>query len=108
MFTNRWRLFLLIEDAAAAVAWAFRNIAGYGGSTDWLFLSGHSAGGYWAAMVGLDKRWHAAQDIGGQLEEFQRKHRTGRDRLIFTEMVDATGLQQRLGRAFHVQELSSQ
>lgn len=46
-----------IEDAAAAVAWVFENIASYGGDPDLLFLSGHSAGGYLVSMVGLDKRW---------------------------------------------------
>ena len=46
-----------IEDAAAAVAWTFKNIASFGGSTNLIFVSGHSAGGYLAAMIGLDKRW---------------------------------------------------
>ncbi len=46
-----------IEDAAAAVAWTFNNIAGFGGDPDLIFLSGHSAGGYLVSMVGLDKRW---------------------------------------------------
>lgn len=48
-----------IEDAAAAVAWTFRNIAAYGGDTNRLFVSGHSAGGYLACMIGLDRRWLA-------------------------------------------------
>jgi acetyl esterase/lipase len=46
-----------IEDAAAAVAWAFKNIAKYGGDTTKLFVAGHSAGGYLTLMVGLDKHW---------------------------------------------------
>ncbi|WP_186756599.1 alpha/beta hydrolase [Echinicola salinicaeni] len=46
-----------IEDAAAAVAWAFNNIRNYGGDPSLIFVSGHSAGGYLASMVGLDKRW---------------------------------------------------
>ncbi len=46
-----------IEDAAAAVAWTFRHIAEYGGATNRIFVSGHSAGGYLTSMVGLDKRW---------------------------------------------------
>jgi acetyl esterase/lipase len=49
-----------IEDAAAAVAWTFRNIEKYGGSTNLIFVGGHSAGGYLTDMVGLDKRWLAA------------------------------------------------
>ena len=52
-----------LEDAAAAVAWTFRNVARYGGSPDRIVVSGHSAGGYLAAMVGLDKRWLAEHDI---------------------------------------------
>lgn len=46
-----------IEDAAAAVAWTFKNIQKYGGSPTRIFVSGHSAGGYLTSMVGLDKRW---------------------------------------------------
>lgn len=46
-----------IEDAAAAVAWTVKNISTYGGSTKKIFVSGHSAGGYLASMVVLDKRW---------------------------------------------------
>ena len=52
-----------IEDAAAAVAWTFRNIEKYGGSSQRIFLSGHSAGGYLTSMIGLDKRWLAAYDL---------------------------------------------
>ena len=46
-----------IEDAAAAVAWVFKNIEKYGGNPDSIFISGHSAGGYLASMVGLDKKY---------------------------------------------------
>lgn len=46
-----------IEDAAAAVAWTFKNISKYGGDTSKIFVSGHSAGGYLTAMIGLDKSW---------------------------------------------------
>ena len=52
-----------IEDAAAAVAWVFQHIGEYGGSPDRIVVSGHSAGGYLAAMVGLDKRWLAAHEV---------------------------------------------
>ncbi len=52
-----------IEDAAAAVAWTFRNLGTYGGSTNRIFVSGHSAGGYLAMMVGVDKRWLAAEGV---------------------------------------------
>lgn len=46
-----------VEDAAASVAWTFRNIDKYGGDPKKIFVSGHSAGGYLTSMVGFDKRW---------------------------------------------------
>ena len=49
-----------IEDAAAAVAWTHAHIAEYGGDTKRVFVGGHSAGGYLAAMVALDVRWLTA------------------------------------------------
>lgn len=52
-----------IEDAAAAVAWVFKNIEKHGGSPDKIFVSGHSAGGYLASMVGLDKSYLDAHGI---------------------------------------------
>ena len=52
-----------IEDAAAAVAWTFKNIETYGGSPRRIYVSGHSAGGYLTSMVGLDKRWLAAHKV---------------------------------------------
>lgn len=52
-----------IEDAAAAVAWVFKNIGQFGGNPDKIVVSGHSAGGYLASMVGLDKKWLAEYRI---------------------------------------------
>ncbi|MBO9565744.1 MAG: alpha/beta hydrolase [Niastella sp.] len=46
-----------IEDAAAAVAWVYKHIGQYGGSTGLIFLSGHSAGGYLDLMITLDKSY---------------------------------------------------
>lgn len=51
------------EDAAEAVAWVFENIAQYGGSTDKIYLAGHSAGGYLCLMLNLDKRYLAQWNI---------------------------------------------
>lgn len=45
------------EDAAEAVAWIFEHIAQYGGSTDKIYIAGHSAGGYLCLMLNLDKRY---------------------------------------------------
>ncbi len=46
-----------IDDAAASVAWVFKNIAGYGGDPGKIFVSGHSAGGYLTSMIGLDRSY---------------------------------------------------
>ncbi|MDR3060938.1 MAG: alpha/beta hydrolase [Dysgonamonadaceae bacterium] len=45
------------DDAAAAVAWVFKNIASFGGNPDKIYVSGHSAGGYLTLMIGLDKSY---------------------------------------------------
>ena len=52
-----------VNDAAAAVAWAFKNIEKYGGNRSLIFVSGMSAGGYLTYMVGLDKSYLAIHDI---------------------------------------------
>ena len=48
-----------LDDSAQAVAWASREIARYGGDPARLFVMGHSAGAYNAAMVALDERYLA-------------------------------------------------
>lgn len=52
-----------IKDAAAATAWAFKNIEKYGGNSSLIFVSGMSAGGYLTYMVGLDKKYMTAHNI---------------------------------------------
>ena len=52
-----------IKDAAAATAWAFKNIENYGGRKNLIFVSGISAGGYLTYMVGLDKEYLGAHNI---------------------------------------------
>ncbi|MDR1096549.1 MAG: alpha/beta hydrolase [Tannerella sp.] len=52
-----------LKDAAAAVAWVFNHLKEYGGNTDQIFVSGHSAGAYLTGMLGLDKRWLRAHEI---------------------------------------------
>lgn len=52
-----------IEDAAAAVAWTFKNIEKFNGNPKKIFVTGHSAGGYLASMVGLDKSYLAKHEI---------------------------------------------
>ena len=59
-----------IDDAAAAVAWAFKEVGKRGGNTKKIFVAGHSAGGYLIDMIVLDKHWLEkygidADDIAG-------------------------------------------
>ncbi len=53
----------ILDDAAEAVAWAFRHIAEYGGDPRKIVVTGHSAGGYLSMMLCLDKKWLAAYGI---------------------------------------------
>lgn len=52
-----------MQDAAAAVAWAHRNIAQYGGDPKKIYLMGHSAGGHIVTLLALDKSYLAAQGL---------------------------------------------
>ena len=49
-----------LQDCARAVRWARDHAAAYGGDPNRLFLMGHSAGAYNAAMLTLDRRLLAA------------------------------------------------
>jgi acetyl esterase/lipase len=53
-----------LRDGARAVAWARREIAAYGGDPRRLFVAGHSAGAYNAAMIALDPRWLGEAGLG--------------------------------------------
>lgn len=46
-----------IDDAAEAVAWAFRHAKDYGGDVKKIVVTGHSAGGYLSMMLCLNKAW---------------------------------------------------
>ncbi len=46
-----------VEDAAVAVAFIHREIKKYNGSPEKIFVSGHSAGGYLTAMIGVDDQF---------------------------------------------------
>jgi acetyl esterase/lipase len=62
---------VFLQDGAQAVRWAKDNAARFGGNPDRVFIMGHSAGAYIAAMLVLDSRWlHEAglapnRDIAG-------------------------------------------
>lgn len=48
-----------VQDSALAVRWAVDNAANFGADAKQLYLMGHSAGAYNAAMLALDARWLA-------------------------------------------------
>ncbi|HYM47129.1 MAG TPA: alpha/beta hydrolase [Burkholderiaceae bacterium] len=52
-----------LKDNAAATAWALREAARLGANPKRVFVMGHSAGGYNAAMMALDTRWLGAESI---------------------------------------------
>lgn len=51
------------EDAAAALAWTIANIADYGGNPERVFVAGHSAGAYLAALLTLDASYVARHGL---------------------------------------------
>ncbi len=52
-----------IEDSAHAVSWTLKEVSRYGGDSKRVYLMGHSAGAYNAAMVALDPRWLAVHGL---------------------------------------------
>ena len=52
-----------MEDATAAFAWTKKHIASYGGDPERVFLSGHSAGAYLAALMALDPSYLEAHGL---------------------------------------------
>ena len=59
-----------LEDSARALAWGLDHAAEQGGNPRRVFVMGHSAGAYNAAMLALDPRWlaatgHAPRELAG-------------------------------------------
>jgi acetyl esterase/lipase len=59
-----------LKDSAAALAYGLDHAAALGGDPKRVFVMGHSAGGYNAAMLALDARWlqplgHAPAELAG-------------------------------------------
>ena len=54
---------VFVEDSALAVRWAFDHARKYGSDPKRIFVMGHSAGAYNAAMVAMDARWLAAVNL---------------------------------------------
>jgi acetyl esterase/lipase len=52
-----------LRDGARAIAWTRRQLGGYGGDPARLFVAGHSAGAYNAAMLAFDARWLAEAGV---------------------------------------------
>jgi acetyl esterase/lipase len=52
-----------LQDSAQAVRWALDHAPDYGADPARVFVMGHSAGAYNAAMMALDRRWLAAQGV---------------------------------------------
>lgn len=50
-----------LQDAARAVRWTFRYAADYGGDPSRIYVMGHSAGAYIAAMLAYDPHWLAEE-----------------------------------------------
>ena len=51
------------QDAAAAIAWTVRHVAEYGGDPSRIYVAGHSAGAYLAALLALDATYLLEQGI---------------------------------------------
>ena len=54
---------VFLQDSAHALRWAFDHAANYGADPARVFVMGHSAGAYNAAMLALDKRWLKMVDL---------------------------------------------
>jgi arylformamidase len=52
-----------IKDVAKAFAWTYKNIAKYGGLTDQIFLSGHSAGGHLVSLLVTDAEYLKSEGL---------------------------------------------
>ena len=52
-----------IEDSAAAFAWTLNNIARFGGDPRQIYVAGHSAGAYNAAMLAFDPEYLKAAGV---------------------------------------------
>ena len=52
-----------VQDAAAAVAWVKKHIAAHGGDPDNIFVVGHSAGAYLAALLAIDPQYLGAHGL---------------------------------------------
>ena len=52
-----------VQDAAAGIAWVYKNIAAHGGNPDRIFVGGHSAGGHQAAWLAVRADWQESVGV---------------------------------------------
>ena len=55
-------------DVATSVKWVKENISTYGGDPNKIFISGHSAGGHLAALVGIKKEYFSRVGMANPLK----------------------------------------
>lgn len=58
----------MAEDIAAAVKWTKENITAYGGDSNRIFISGHSAGGHLAALVSIKEEYFKSEGIANPVK----------------------------------------
>ena len=86
-----------VHDGAKAVAWLTQNAEKYGGHTDQIHMVGHSAGAHIAAMIALDEKYLARENLSrdvlgrwvglaGPYAFYPSKVRSVRD--IFSDLSD--------------------
>lgn len=51
------------EDCADAIAWVVGHIGAHGGNPKRLFVGGHSAGGHYAALLGVTGEWRSKRGL---------------------------------------------
>ena len=58
----------MAKDIAAAVKWTKENILAYGGDSNRIFISGHSAGGHLAALISIKEDYFKAEGIANPIK----------------------------------------
>jgi arylformamidase len=56
-----------VEDIRAVVAWVHRNIAGYGGDPNRVYIGGHSAGAILSAFLSVQNDWLSTMSLPSDL-----------------------------------------
>lgn len=74
--------------AASALKWVKDSIANYGGNPERIFAMGHSAGGHLSALVDMDPRFFAAQNIANPLRGVILNDGFGLDMYEYLSQVD--------------------